>query len=75
MIPRRCLVERVRRDGYVYRTETARTQLYRKPNVTHRLAIPKSHLLSETQVRSALAQADYSRSEIDEIIAACRNVS
>ena len=71
MVKRRRLIEKIREAGYAYRGETKRTQLYRRPGVTHRLAVPMGSLLEDVQVRSMLRQAGYSDAEIHEFIEDC----
>ncbi|MCY4661992.1 MAG: hypothetical protein OXF93_19615 [Acidobacteria bacterium] len=64
MIPRQRFIARIRSLGYAYKSTQKRTYLYRKAGGTHYLSVPMRDRLSETYVRSALAQAGCSESDI-----------
>lgn len=64
MIPRQRFIARIRSLGYAYKSTQKRTYLYRKVGGTHCLSVPIRDRLSETYVRSALAQAGCSESDI-----------
>ncbi len=64
MIPRQRFIARIRSLGYAYKSTQKRTYLYRKAGGTHYISVPMRDRLSETYVRSALAQAGCSESDI-----------
>ena len=72
MIQRHRLIDEIRKRGFTYRTETQRTQIYKQPGNTHRIAVPRSQLLEEVVVRSTLRQAGYSPTEIESFVESCR---
>ncbi len=68
MIPRQRFIARIRSLGYAYKSTQKRTYLYRKAGGTHYLSVPMRDQLSETYVRSALAQAGCPESDIREFL-------
>ena len=68
MIPRQRFIARIRSLRYAYKSTQKRTYLYRKAGGTHYLSVPMRDELSETYVRSALAQAGCSESDIREFL-------
>ena len=64
MIPRRRFIARIRALGYSYKARQKRTYLYRKAGGTHYISVPMRDNLTETYVRSVLAQAGCSEDDI-----------
>lgn len=68
MVPRKRLIERLRAKGYAYKSETSRTQMYRRPGDPRPIFVPKAQLIEEEAARAILRQAGESEDEIREFL-------
>jgi hypothetical protein len=73
MVPREHFVNKIRSLGYKYKTQHKRTYLYRKTNGTHFIPVPKSDLLEDEYVISALRQAGLADEDIKAFLASAKS--
>jgi hypothetical protein len=69
VIPRERLINKLRELNYTFRTQTLKSQLWRKKGGTHCVWLPrKENPLSETYVRNVLRQCGVDQEEIERFI-------
>ncbi len=72
MVSRNQFINKISELGYSYKTETKRSQLFRKAGTTHYVWVPKSSQVEDGLVRNALRQAGCDDGEIDGFMKSCK---
>ena len=68
MIERKPYLDEIRKLGFKYKRQQKRTALYRRPNGTDYLVMPRTGPLTDVFVRTSLLQAGMSQWEVDAFI-------
>lgn len=72
MIAKQSFINKIRDLGYTYKRQQPRTDLWRKSNGTHYIAVPRSDKLEDEFVISALRQAKVPEEEIKSFVGSTR---
>jgi len=70
-ISREQLLTRVREEGYSFKRQTDKVDLYRKKGSTDRITIDRNKSFEESYVRVVLKQAGLTDEDITALLAAC----
>jgi hypothetical protein len=72
MVRREAFLNKIRELGYSYKSQQAKTQLFKKKGGTHRMFIRVTDLLEDDFVMGSLRQAGLSDQEIKQFLSCAR---
>jgi len=73
MVPRDKLLNAIRSQGYKFKRQTERIELWKKPGNTHRLEVRKNARHDVEYTKMLLRKAGMSKEKIETFIAECGN--
>lgn len=73
MVPKSAFINKLHELHYSYKSQQARTQMYRKDGGTHCIFVRMKEQLTEDFVKGALAQAGLTDKEINSFIASAKS--